>query len=69
VPPSKVIKFRISTLPTAVERTGVEALGHFTEAGQVAVYEPVPPCLIAIRKLEVVPEEAGFEKVYVVLPV
>jgi hypothetical protein len=31
------MKLKISTLPTVVVREGVELLGNFTEAGQVAV--------------------------------
>jgi hypothetical protein len=63
------MKLKISTLPTAVDKTGVEPLGNFTEAGHVAVNEPTPPCVMAIRKLDVVPLVAGFENVNVVLPV
>ena len=60
---------RTSVLPTVVARVGVDPLGNFTETGHVAVYDPLPPCTKNNVKLEVRPEDAGFMKLKVVLPV
>jgi len=63
------MKLRISTLLAVVVNVGVDPFGHFTEAGHVAVRDPVASCVKISIKLNEVPEAGGLVNVNVQLPV
>jgi hypothetical protein len=69
VPPSTVIKLKMSVLLAVVVNVGVEPLGYFTDAGHVAVRDPVASCFKISMKLNEVPEAGGLVNVNVQLPV
>ena len=69
VPPSTVIKLKMSVLLAVVVNVGVEAFGNLTVAGHVAVRDPVASCFKISMKLKETPETGGLVKVNVQLPV
>jgi hypothetical protein len=59
----------MSVLLAVVVSVGVEAFGHLTAAGHVAVRDPVASCLMINVKLVALPDATGLLNVNVVLPV
>jgi len=59
----------MSVLVAVVVNVGVEALGYFTDAGHVAVRDPVASCVRISMKLYDTPEAGGLVNVNVQLPV
>jgi hypothetical protein len=70
VPPSVVINVRTSVpVDAVVVRVGAVPPAQSTDAGHVAVLEPVASCTSIKVKLPAFPDAGGFEKVKVQFPV
>lgn len=63
------MKFKMSVLLAVVVNVGVEPFGHLTDAGHVAVRDPVPSWSKISMKLYDTPEDGGLVNVNVQLPV